>query len=214
MKRISLFFILAVIAVSSASARDITISVGAGKNWKAVHGAQFSIWLEDTDGNYLQTLYVTRKASKRTWIFCPKEGRPESLPVWYNSSKHEVTKSKAKNKTDDALKIDAVTRATPKGGIVFNAEITDKSCVIKAEFNTSFDYNDFYTKNNSIDNGQPSVIYEALLPENAEGEVKLTFSGTGSVDGKDGLIHKNTEGLTTAMNIVKSTDISFVVEQR
>lgn len=209
MKKISLFLILAAIAVNSVSARNITVSVGAGKNWKAAHTAQFAVWLEDTDGNYLQTLYVTRKASKRTWIFCPKAGRPESLPVWYNASRHEVTKSKVENKTDKSLKIDAVTRATPKGGVVFNAEITDKNCVIKAEFNTSFDYNDFYTKKNSNDNGQPSVIYEALIPENAAEEIKLDFAGTGSIDGKDGIIHKGTEGLTTAMNIVKITTVSF-----
>lgn len=209
MKKINLFLILIVITVSSASARDVTISVGAGKNWKAVHTAQFAVWLEDSEGNYLQTLYVTRKASKRTWIFCPKAGRPESLPVWYHASKHEVIKSKTENKTDEVLKIDAVTRATPKGGAIFNAEITDKSCVIKAEFNTSFDYNDFYTKKNSNDNGQPSVIYEALIPENADEEVKLTFAGTGSIDGKNGIIHKDTEGLTTAMDIVKITTVSF-----
>lgn len=40
----------------------------------------------------------------------------------------------------------------------FSVWFEDKEYLIKAEFNTSFDYNDFYTKKNSGVNGQPSVI--------------------------------------------------------
>lgn len=84
--------------------------------------------------------------------------------------------------------LDAVTSATPKGGIIFNAEIEDKEYLIKAEFNTSFDYNNFYTKKNSGVNGQPSVIYSAKIPadfNNESDEIKLSFDGCGSIDGSD-----------------------------
>ena len=126
-----------------AFAKEITISVGAGENWKAKREPQVAIWLEDTDGNYIKTLYVTERASHKSWIMGPKEGRPESLPVWYHASKFKPSK----NTTPD-IKLDAVTSATPKGGIIFNAELENKTYVLKAEFNTSFDYNDFYTKKN------------------------------------------------------------------
>ena len=55
-------------------------------------------------------------------------------------------------------------------------------------------------------NGQPSVVYEALIPgdfDKSSEEIRLEFAGTGSLDGSDGLVHKDTPGLTTAQTIVK-----------
>ena len=209
MKKITSIIAFLAMGMASVFAREVKISVGAGENWKGKHTPQFAIWLEDTNGNYLQTLYVTKKASKISWIFAPKKGRPESLPVWYHASKHATTKTAKKDKANENLDIDAVTSATPKGGIIFNSEIPDETCVIKAEFNVSFDYNDAFTKENSTDNGQPSVIYQANIPENETEEIKLDFAGTGSIDGSDGEIHIETEGLTTATSIVKITTVTF-----
>ena len=59
-------------------AREITVSIGAGDGWKIGHEPQLAVWLEDEQGRYLKTLYVTQKASGLSWIFGPKEGRPES----------------------------------------------------------------------------------------------------------------------------------------
>ena len=98
--------------------------------------------------------------------------------------------------------MDAVTSATPKSGIVFTAQIGDAEYVIKAEFNTSFDYNDFYTKKNSGVNGQPSVVYEAKIPSGTGGEIALSLTGTGSEDGSDGKIYTDVSKLTTAKTIV------------
>lgn len=211
-KSIALFALLATV-LGQLSAREVKISVGAGESWKDGHIPQFAVWLEDTEGNYLKTLYITKKASRKSWIFCPQEGRPESLPVWYHASKHETAKIKAKNKSDNDLQIDAVTSATPKGGITFTASITDEPCVVKAEFNKSFDYNEFYTKANSTDNGQPSLIYAAVVQNGETQELKLEFAGTGSIDGSDGEIHTNTENLTTAKNIVKIATLTFSEEK-
>lgn len=189
------------------SAREVTISVGAGQNWKQKMDPQAAIWLEDSNGNFIKTLYVTGKASKKNWIFGPKEGRPESLPVWYFASgtDSQMPQKKTKGKTE----LDAVTSATPKGGMIFKAEIPDTDCVIKAEFNTSFDYNKTYTKKTSGVNGQPSVIYSAEISKDAKEEITLEFLGTGSLDGSDGSISKNTEGLTTAKNIVRIVTITL-----
>jgi len=184
-------------------AREATVSIGAGKNWKEKMASQCAVWLEDANGNYVRTLYVTQRASKRNWIVGPKAGRPESLPVWYHAANYGSVKN-APNSTE----VDAVTSATPKGDIVFTAQIGDTECVIKAEFNTSFDYNDFYTKKNSGVNGQPSVIYEAKIPAdgNSDGpdkEITLSLAGTGSEKGADGKIYGDISNLTTAKNIVE-----------
>ena len=181
-------------------AREATVSIGAGKNWKEKMASQCAVWLEDANGNYVRTLYVTQRASKRNWIVGPKAGRPESLPVWYHAANYGSVKN-----APISTEVDAVTSATPKSGIVFTAQIGDAEYVIKAEFNTSFDYNDFYTKKNSGVNGQPSVVYEAKIPagEASNGEITLSLAGTGSENGADGKIYEDVSKLTTAKNIVE-----------
>ena len=209
MKRLTLLVLS--LSMSFLYAKEITVSVGAGQHWKEKREPQFSVWLEDSDGNFIRTLYVTERASHKSWIMSPKEGRPESLPVWYHASKHESSKTKKHDAIDSQL--DAVTSATPKGGIIFNTEIEDKEYLIKAEFNTSFDYNDFYTKKNSGVNGQPSVIYSAKIPadfNNESDEIKLSFDGTGSIDGADGKVHSDVSNLTTTTEIVKLIAIKAV----
>lgn len=194
-----LFSVAAALAVcGSAFAKGITVSIGAGTNWKEKREPQVAVWLEDADGNYIRTLYVTSRAEKRSWIFSPKDGRPESLPVWYCASGENPAKSGG-----EKTALDAVSSATPKGGVIFGAEIDGKkSYVLKAELNNSFDYNGFYTKKNSGVNGQPSVVYGAIIPAGFTQEIRLELLGTGSLDGSDGIIHAETENLTTAQHVV------------
>ena len=189
-----LFSVAAALAVcGSAFAKSITVSIGAGTNWKEKREPQVAVWLEDADGKYIRTLYVTSR-----WIFSPKDGRPESLPVWYCASGENPAKG-----SGEKTALDAVSSATPKGGVIFGAEIDgEKSYVLKAELNNSFDYNGFYTKKNSGVNGQPSVVYGAIIPAGFTQEIRLELLGTGSLDGSDGIIHAETENLTTAQHIV------------
>ena len=71
MKKLIVMINLMILCLGMTFAKDITISVGAGENWKAKREPQVAIWLEDTEGNYIETLYVTEKASKKSWIFAP-----------------------------------------------------------------------------------------------------------------------------------------------
>ena len=188
----------ALVVCGSAFAKGITVSIGAGTNWKEKREPQVAVWLENADGNYIRTLYVTSRAEKRSWIFSPKDGRPESLPVGYCAAGENPAKGGG-----EKTALDAVSSATPKGGVIFGAEIDgEKSYVIKVELNNSFDYNGFYTKKNSGVNGQPSVVYGAIIPAGFTQEIRLELLGTGSLDGSDGIIHAETENLTTAQHIV------------
>ena len=193
---------------ASLFARDVTISVGAGDGWKSGKEPQFAVWLEDEQGRYIRTLYVTQKASGISWIFAPKEGRPESLPVWYHASKH-ASKKTAASSSSDKKEIDAVTSATPKGGLVINQKIDDASCVIKVEVNASFDYNSTWTKKNSGVNGQPSLVYQALLPAGQKDEFALELAGSGSVNGSSGDVYKNVGGIDSAKTIVRAATVTF-----
>lgn len=206
----------------AAFAREINIKVRPGQHWKEKREPQIALWLEDSQGNYIRTLYVTERAGHKSWIFGPKEGRPESLPVWYGASKNGSAASKAEaspssTKASPAAasapsltrSLDAVTGATPKSELNLTVQIEEGDYIIKAEFNNSFDYNDFYTKKSSGVNGQPSVVYSAKIPANltAGQEISLDFAGTGSLTGGDGSISKNTQNLTTAKEIVNSITV-------
>lgn len=225
--------ILIFMTFGAVFAREINIKVRPGQHWKEKREPQIALWLEDSGGNYIRTLYVTERAGHKSWIFGPKEGRPESLPVWYGASKSGSIASKAEaspsspaspsgtkaspsaESTSSApspslsRSLDAVTGATPKSELNLTAQMEEGDYIIKSEFNNSFDYNDFYTKKSSGVNGQPSVVYSAKIPANltAGQEISLDFAGTGSLTGGDGSISKNTQNLTTAKEIVKSVSV-------
>lgn len=207
--------ILILVNFMVAFAKEISVKVTPGEHWKEKREPQVAVWLEDEDGNYIRTLYVTERASHKSWIFSPKEGRPESLPVWYGASKNGGTSSKeaaspAAPSASLTRSLDAVTGATPKSELNLTAQMEDGDYIIRAEFNNSFDYNEFYTKKNSGVNGQPSVVYTAKIPANltAGQEITLDFAGTGSLTGDDGSINKNTQNLTTAKKIVKVVTVN------
>ena len=209
--------ILIFMTFGAAFAREINIKVRPGQHWKEKREPQIALWLEDSDGNYIRTLYVTERAGHKSWIFGPKEGRPESLPVWYGASKNGSTASKAEASPSTASapsltrSLDAVTGATPKSELNLTAQIEEGDYIIKAEFNNSFDYNDFYTKKTSGVNGQPSVVYTAKIPADlaAGQEITLEFEGTGSLSGENGEINKRAENLTTAKKIVKAVTVQL-----
>ena len=116
---------------------------------------QLAAWIEDDNGNYVSTIAVSEKSAKGNWKSAPKEGRPEALPIWNQRQQNYSV-------TND---FNAVSSATIKGS--FEATI-DKELLVNGntyniffEVNHSFDYNDHWTKDNSGDNGQPSLVYHA-----------------------------------------------------
>ncbi len=191
----------------------LRVIVTPGPEWKGKFPPQIALWIQDSEGNFVQTLFVTKRASKRSWIFAPKAGRPESLPVWYNASGNEKSVSAGKKSfAESGNALDAVTSATPKGSfdILQNIQLDEtKKYLVFAEVNKSFDYNEFYPKNAektspeySGVNGQPSAVYCAeISAENPE--AKMNLAGTGSLNGTSGLIQNKTETLTTAKNLVE-----------
>ena len=63
---------------------------------------QYAVWIEDSDGNMVRTLYVTSFTADGGWEF-----REDSLTVWVE---------RAGMGSDDAPDIDAFSGATPKSG--------------------------------------------------------------------------------------------------
>jgi len=123
---------------------------------------QIAVWTEDTQGHYLQTLYVTRKFAKQDWGIMPhtKDScfRTSSLPYWLNKYIHAGNAAPTTNKPLP----DAVTAATPTGSFDINTTVnsTAPPIIIKVEVNSSFDYNEAFGAKRiaSHINGQPALV--------------------------------------------------------
>ena len=189
----------------------IELSVEPGEYWQQKmkvfvfsvnNPPQLAAWIEDDNGNYVSTITVTSRSAKKNWRSAPKEGRPEALPVW----NHAVQSGASKDS------IDAVSSASSKG--MLEAQISGNSLIngdeynVYLEINHSFDYNEFWTEDNSGVNGQPSLIYHAQFTAGKPGEIDLVPVGHGSVDGSDGEIAFTLEGFTTALEMLKTARLS------
>jgi hypothetical protein len=225
-----LFCSAALYASDSETKGTLTVTITPGACWKTDRNPQFAVWVETAGGTYVTTLFVTQRAAKKNWLFAPKDGRPESLPVWYHAvGSRPVTMVAA----PDKLKTDAVTSATPgtadamQYGVLLPA---GKKYIIKVEVNHSFDYNESWPKKaekGSVQysgvNGQPSVVYEGTLdtqpvdrgenPAVSQGKdllrAVLVPAGTGAVTGGDGNLHNELAKLTTALQIVDTVEASW-----
>ena len=162
--------VLLSMAVTFIWAEKISVAVNPGEAYSK-RAPQIAVWVEDSDGTYIDTLFVTKKASGNKWIGSPKDGRPESLPDWYRAKGQNPAEKISKDE------VDATTSATPKKGFVISKDLElekGKTYVFKCQANQSFDYNDYYTKKNSGVDGQPAVLYSgSIIPNGKEIEIKL-----------------------------------------
>lgn len=176
----------------------------------------FALWVEDSDGNYLETIYVTGKVANGTWN--ATSGRPEALPVW-GHARGQVNEKGEYLPSEEQPVTDAQSSATPMG--IFNCswdglkELPSGNYRVMLEVNISFDYNETWKKRvsranrmyeNGV-NGQPSLVYQAevLL---ADDTVIQDFQliGCGSPLGEDGNIYP-LDGIDTAKEIIKEIRI-------
>ncbi len=72
------------------------------KHRKGIASNQYAVWIENSEGEYIKTLFVTSFTAGGGW-----KSRPDALPVW-------VEKSGLSEK--NAETVDAFTGATPKSG--------------------------------------------------------------------------------------------------
>lgn len=204
---------------------NISVKVIEGENWlhdfplflgiNIKNPPQFVIWLEDTEGNYISTLFVTKKIATEGWMSNDGNRRKEALPHWcyqrgiiYDDGLYLPTK-------EEPL-IDGISGATPKAGIELKLEPAAylRQFIIKAEFNHSIDFNDAFPENakegdsnysgGDMGSGQPALIYSALIDLDTNiKEYNLQLIGHSSADGTNGDIYEDLSGVTSAERIVK-----------
>ncbi|MCL2319937.1 MAG: DUF2271 domain-containing protein [Treponema sp.] len=212
---ISIFFGIACSCQSSSTkiimelANSMELIVEHGEHWQGKMKVfifsikktpQMAVWIEDDQGRYLATITATNKSVQNKWKGAPKEGRPEALPVWNHKRGGQASNE-----------IDIVSSASLKGPI--GKQIADELLIdgntynAYLEVNHSFDYNNYWTKDNSGVNGQPSLVYHAQFIAGHSDNISLVPIGYGSVDGSNGVISTGLENFTTALSIVKNVKL-------
>jgi hypothetical protein len=223
------FFIATAILILSAAAAlsaepSIVVSFepGASYTHKVKFGLlsmtlmpQMAVWIESSDGSFVDTLYVTGKAAAAKWSAAGGERRPEALPVWSHARGVAAPDGVFMPDKKHPLS-DAVSGATPTKAQAIEwkvpASLAPGSYAIKAELNSSYDWNAAYPDKlprsdprYSAVNGQPSVVYEGRLSVGrSSASVLLEPVGTGSLRGEDGAVAPSLSGLTTALELAGS----------
>ena len=174
----------------------------------------YAIWIEEPNSGKIRTMYVTAKAGQNKWILA--DSRPESLPVWYGVQKKESA--------GYSSKVDAVSGATQSGetAVIYwplPLELLNKQVEIYLEANNSFDYNAYYSKNETAAgysgaNGQPSLVWKATLfltDTDIEG-VEPDIIGHGHALGEDHNLYPDVSRITSARETFQYIGISYFVE--
>ncbi len=181
---------------------DIAVTVEAGPGWlhdypvgagiSIVNAPQIAIWLEDSCGRYISTLYISSKCARNTWTASGGSTRPEALPVWSGQRGGD--------------NIDGVTGATPRGTFTVYGRTPSAGTRLMVEVNHSADFDRYWPMTGGNVNGQPSIIYSApLSPDSLNTGVNP--EGHGSCDGSFHNIVAGTDSITSALTIVRSISV-------
>ena len=204
---------------------EIVITVTPGE---AHNHPLMAAWIEDGNGNYIQTLYVSESIAKGFFKYADNsEGkwkpgkliRPAALPVWAHSRGVKSAEGNYMPTMENPVP-DAYTSATPKAGFVLDA-LTDVALPGKIkvlfEINQSWDWNEFWTNSKFPDDdeykssSQPSLIYAVEIDlSDLKEKYQLKPIGHGHYNGSDGAINPDLSTITTAIDIVK--DVTVVVK--
>lgn len=183
---------------------------------------QFSLWIEDSNGQYIGTVYITDFIGRRgggnrtsdTDIDLANGNRLSALPIWaYKRGVVDTTFGidnfypPAESKPSYPEDIDAVSGATPSQGVKAKAyDFTDLpsggyNCWIEAC--KSFNFNQYH--NYSFYRGQPSVVWnvKVVVGDSPDSALVLEYGGYGSPDGSDGEINPPDSTITTAVDLLR-----------
>jgi hypothetical protein len=187
----------------------------------------FAIWLADENGNYIQTLYVSKSighgifehANRKTGQW--KEGeiqRPATLPYWAHQRglKNEFGTYMP---TPKQPVVDAYTGATPASSFILHVK-TEKPLEgkykIMLELNQSWDWNEYWTNNKFPDDkeyktsSQPALVYSADIDtKNSTAECIMKPIGHSHYSGADGSLTNDLSTITTALKIAKKITVKI-----
>ncbi|MBD3367785.1 MAG: hypothetical protein GF405_06385 [Candidatus Eisenbacteria bacterium] len=227
----------------------LTLTVHPGEEWvhtfrvmllvPVENRPQMAFWLEKPDGEFMTTIYVTRRGALLDWRASPGEDadaieRKSAIPVWsHRHTRVGIAPMRScafchgehdAEEPATGLPPDAVTSATPETGFVREWAVPEKlepgTYLVRAEINHSKDFNETYSEDLSEDDpnysggsmgsGQPSLIWSGeIVIGDAGGKTVLEPVGHGDPAGRNGTIDADLSDLTTAREIVERIEVVF-----
>ena len=180
-----------------------------------------AIWVEDENGNYLQTLYVAESIGKGIFqhgdasrgFWKPGEiQRPAALPRWaHQRGIKSETGLYIPTPTNPVL--DAYTGPTPGQSFVLHTRLDEpgiKKFRVIFEINQTWDWNEFWTNNKYPEDEeyktscQPALVYYTTVDlENPKEEYVMEVLGRSHHSGASGELYTDLETLTTALHIAE-----------
>lgn len=188
---------------------------------KAHNHPSFAIWLEDLQGNFIQTLFATRYVATGIYGYGelesgkwkPEPGRavrPATLPYWLHKRGQPTGRIPDLPTPENPLP-DALTSATPTANFRLHTRADralPRQFRVLMEINQPWDSNHYWTNNkfpedyNYLTSLQPAVVYAVTIDLDSElDEYYLNPIGHSHWSGKNGLLYTNLSTLTTALQI-------------
>lgn len=210
---------------------DIGIFVEKGDHWMhdfplflgiaKKNPPQIAVWIEDLNGRYISTIYVSHKIATRSWQASKGNRRKESLPVWCFARGVQYPDGLYLPTKDEPL-TDGMSGATPTESfkLKLRPEENLRRFVVKVELNHSTDWNESYPKEaaegdagysgGNGGSGQPAVVYAATVDLDSDRtQYTAEIIGHSSPDGSEGRINNDISSLTSALNIAKKITINI-----
>lgn len=191
---------------------------------------QVAIWIEDSVGNYIESLMVTHSTAKGDFFggrtkYNFKDAdkgsnasnksiiRVDALPYW--SHKRGVLLSDGYFSPSRSNPLaDAISGATPQGSFLLQTlfEGLDRYRIL-LEVNVAFDDNEYFSEFDFADDtiyhggagllGQPSLIYEVEVNRrDGEKYYLMDLKGRGHHSGQTGELYQDLSGITTASEVI------------
>lgn len=197
---------------------------------KAHNHPTFAFWLEDLEGNYLETLFVTKyigtgifghgSLGEGKWDNKPGEAkRPAALPYWLHK-RGIMADGKTYLPTPDKPVADAITGATPTSDFNLHTKATKQlpeKFRVMMEINQPWDWNQYWNNNLYPDDAdyksscQPALVYSVTIDQsNLKPEYFLNPIGHSHYSGKDGELYTDLSTLTTAKEIAEKVKVQLI----
>jgi hypothetical protein len=190
---------------------------------KAHNHPSFAFWIEDLEGNYIQTLFVTQYVATGTYahghlapgkwnnVKGPAE-RPATLPYWLHKRNIKNRQGSLLPTADEPVP-DAYTAATPLSDFILktraDGQLPQKFRLLM-EINQPWDSNAFWNNAKYPESWdyraslQPALVYTATIDrESGEDEYSLNPLGHSHWTGENGKLYSDITSITTAKEIVK-----------
>jgi len=207
-----------VLITSNAEGAGRTIEIEMRKG-KSHNHPTFAIWLEDTNGSYIQTLFVTSAIGQGIFKYGDKSDgkwkpgevrRPAAIPYWAHK-RGVISENGSLLPTPRSRVPDAYSGATPVGSFRLTTKpdkLANGKVKLMFEINQPWDFNEFWTNSLYLDDTdyktscQPALVYSAIIDlDNPGSAIEMKPVGHSHYSGKTGELFPDLSTITSALYI-------------